>query len=527
MVNEEDLQKGGREVNQSGVSAISPLRQAGKFILANATVAAAVYLTAMGSAKLFGNADAVFSPIWPAGGVALAFSLLLGPQVLPGIFLPLFFSSLGAGNPWTFTILAPAGMTAAVGAGTALLARARFDIRLSSTRDVLLLAGLGAAIPMGVAGFWSAGCLVISGMMPPVGLWSVASIYWATNTAGTVVVAPVVLLMASGRFWPKATRFHDVAASLVQLGCVFLAAWLAFQGKPSATASMQALAYLPFPFLVWVALSRGLPAAALSVLLVVFTAAAFTSRGCGPFVSNSMVGTIWQIEAFIAIVATTGLLIAAGAESQRREKVLQIVAAQKTAELERLKAQVNPHFLFNCLNAIHGLICSDRDAAQEGVTALAQLLRTTLDLSKEPLIPFSKELDIVRETLRLEKMRYEEGLEWSVSADADTDGFLLPPMLLQPLVENAVKHGVDDGFGRVELNARMEAGDLVVCVRNTAPPNSNPAEWKDNVGLASVRARIDDACPEGSGLEFSKPAEGIVQALLRIKQTQKNSKEKP
>jgi hypothetical protein len=114
---------------------------------------------------------------------------------------------------------------------------------------------------------------------------------------------------------------------------------------------MQALAYLPFPFLVWVALSRGLPAAALSVLLVVFTAAAFTSRGCGPFVSNSMVGTIWQIEAFIAIVATTGLLIAAGAESQRREKVLQALAAHKTAELERLKAQVNPHFLFNCLSA--------------------------------------------------------------------------------------------------------------------------------------------------------------------------------
>jgi LytS/YehU family sensor histidine kinase len=77
---------------------------------------------------------------------------------------------------------------------------------------------------------------------------------------------------------------------------------------------------------------------------------------------------------------------------------------------------------------------------------------------------------------------------------------------------------VDDGFGRVELNARMEAGDLVVCVRNTAPPNSDPSAWKDNVGLASVRARIADACTAGSGLEFSKPAEGMVQALLRIKQ---------
>jgi hypothetical protein len=66
----------------------------------------------------------------------------------------------------------------------------------------------------------------------------------------------------------------------------------------------------------------------------------------------------------------------------------------------------------------------------------------------------------------------------------------------------------------------MEAGDLFVYVRNTAPPNSDPSAWKDNVGLASVRARIEDACPAGSALEFSKPAEGIVQALLRIKRTE-------
>jgi integral membrane sensor domain MASE1 len=508
------------------VWAFFSLKRAGQITLTNAAVAAAVYLTAMGSAKLFGNAEAVFSPIWPAGGVALACALLLSPRVLPGIFLPLLLSSYSAGNPWLFTILAPAGMTAAVGVGAALLGRSRFDIRLSSTRDVLLLAGLGAALPMGLAGFWSAACLVLSGLMPPTGLWSVASIYWATNTAGTVVVAPVLLLMASGRFWPKSTRFHDAASSVVQLACVLGASWLTFQEKPSGAASLQALAYLPFPFLVWVALSRGLPAAALSVLLIVFTAAAFTSRGCGPFVSSSTVGTIWQIEAFIAIVATTGLLIAAGAESQRREKKLQAVAAQKTAELERLKAQVNPHFLFNCLNAIHGLIRTDGEAAQNGVTALAQLLRTTLDLSKEPLIPLSKELEIIRETLHLEKMRYEEGLDWSVSADSDVESFLLPPMLLQPLVENAVKHGVDDGFGRVELHARLESGDLVVTIRNTAPPNSDPSTWKENIGLSSVRARIADACPAGSAVEFSKTAEGLVQTLLRIKRIPEDVKKR-
>jgi len=499
------------------VSAGFALKRAGKTFLANGAVAAVVYLTALGTAHLFGNADAVFSPVWPAGGVALASVLLLGPQVLPGIFLPLFLSSLAAGNPWLFTIPAPAGMTGAVWAGAWLLMRSRFDIHLASTRDVLLLAGLGAALPMGVAGFWSAACLVVSGMMPPTGLGSVGCIYWATNTAGTVVVAPVILLAASGRFHPGTARFHDAASTVVQLGCVFAATWLAFHGKASADYSLQALAYLPFPFLVWTALTRGLPAAALSVLVTVFTAVAFTSHGCGPFVSSSITGTIWRIEAFIAIVATTGLLIAAGAEAQRRANALKIVAAAKTAELERLKAQLNPHLLLNCLNVIHSLTGTDVAAAQLGVTSLSRLLRRSLDLSKESVIPLSKEIEIIRDSLALQKLRYEEGLEWSVSVDAKAGEFPVPPVLLQPLVENAVKHGVDDGFGRVELDARLDAGDLLVSVRNTAPPDANPSSWTDNIGLAGVRTRIAETCPAGSGIEFFKAPDGFIQVDVRIK----------
>lgn len=495
----------------------SPQSSKGKTFLANLLVAAAVYLTALGSAQLWGNADSAFSPIWPAGGVALASVLLLGSRVLPGIFLPLFLSSHAAGNPWLFSILAPAGMSIALWMGAALLKRSHFDIKLSSTQDVLLLVGLGAGIPMGLASAWSAACLSITGMMPPSAFIAVASVYWATNTTGTVVVAPVILLIASGRFWPRNTHFLEIARTLVQLACVFAAAWVAFQGKASETASMQALAYLPFPFLVWVALTRGLPAAALSVLFVVLTAVTFTIRGCGPFFSTSVIGMIWQIEAFIAIVATTGLLIGAGSEAQRREKLLQAIAATKSAELERLKAQVNPHFLFNCLTAIHALIRTDTQAAQSGVTSLSKLLRNSLDVSKEPLIPLSKELDIIRDSLHLQKMRFEEALDWSVSANAGSEAFPVPPMLLQPLVENAVKHGVADGFGRVELHARIEGDDLVVQIRNTAPPDSDPANWKENVGLASVRARIEDACPPGSGVEFSKTADGFIQALVRIK----------
>jgi LytS/YehU family sensor histidine kinase len=90
-------------------------------------------------------------------------------------------------------------------------------------------------------------------------------------------------------------------------------------------------------------------------------------------------------------------------------------------------------------------------------------------------------------------------------------------MLLQPLVENAVKHGVRDGFGRVEVSAQIAEGALVLRVGNTAPPDCDPTKWVENVGLAAVRARIAEACPPGSGVEFSKAREGWIEAFVRIK----------
>jgi LytS/YehU family sensor histidine kinase len=181
-----------------------------------------------------------------------------------------------------------------------------------------------------------------------------------------------------------------------------------------------------------------------------------------------------------------------------------------------LKAQVNPHFLFNCLTAIQSLVRTDSVAAGEGLGALSSLLRKSLDVAKHPLIPLGEELEIIRDALRLQKMRYEEGLEWSVGADKEAEEFRVPPMILQPLVENAVKHGVCDGFGRVDVNARVEEGALVVSVRNTAPPGGDPSVWSENVGLAGVRARIAESCAPGSGVEFSRTSDGWIQALVQI-----------
>jgi len=410
-------------------------------------------------------------------------------------------------------------MVAGIYLGRGLLHWRGFHPALGSTRDVLLLAGLGAALPMGFAGFWTAGCLWVDGRIGADYLPAVGAVYWVANTAGMVVVAPVVLLSAAGGFF-RGFGLGSAAGAALQLAVVFLASWLAFFAFSGGGVSGQALAYLPFPFLVWVALSRGLPGSALAVLTTVGVAVAATSRGTGPFVAGDVMTAFWQIEVFLAIVTTSGLLIGAGSDARRRERVLQAEAAARKAEMERLKAQVNPHFLFNCLAAIQSLIRTDSGAAERGLASLSLLLRRSLDVAKHPLIPLAEELEIIRDALTLQKMRYEEGLEWSVGADRDAGDFRVPPMLLQPLVENAVKHGVSDGFGRVDLTAEIENGDLLVRVRNTAPDGCDPANWGESVGLASVRTRIEESCPGGSGVAFSKTPDGWIQALVRIKPTE-------
>ena len=489
-----------------------------RIALENTLVGVAVFLAALLSKSIMPSSGTSTIPVlWPSAGVALAASLLLGWRVVPGIFLPFAVSGLASDFPWTFGLLSPLGICAVAVLSWWFLGRLKFDPSLPSIRDIFLFAGLGAVLPMGLAGFWTANCLIISGKLPASGLGEVAVFFGAAYTGGALVVTPALLLVASGRLYPKKIGWAKLGLGAIQLAVVFVSTWAVFSASGKSSSELSIAAYLPFPFVIWAALSGGMGMASLVVLVSSMTAAFFTGSGHGPFVSESAMGAILQLQAFIGILAASGLLIGSGTEARWREKALQAVAATRKAKLERLKAQVNPHFLFNCLTAIHSLVRTDGKAAEEGLTSLSSLLRKSLDVAKHPLIPLGEELEIIRDALRLQKMRYEEGLEWSVAADDEAEKFRVPPMLLQPLVENAVKHGVSDGFGRVDVTAVVNRGELLVKVRNTAPDGCDPANWGESVGLTSVRARIEEACPTGSGVEFNKTPDGWIQALVRIK----------
>ena len=147
---------------------------------------------------------------------------------------------------------------------------------------------------------------------------------------------------------------------------------------------------------------------------------------------------------------------------------LRLMTAAKESELRALKSQVNPHFIFNSLNSLRALIDENPARARQSVTQLANLLRYSLQSSQLATVPFEEELRVVNDYLALEQVRHEERLRLRLDIAPETLALPLPPMLLQTLVENAVKYGISqraDG-GEIAIIARSEPGFLRLQVTN-------------------------------------------------------------
>lgn len=164
------------------------------------------------------------------------------------------------------------------------------------------------------------------------------------------------------------------------------------------------------------------------------------------------------------------------------------------ASLRALKAQLNPHFLFNALNSVMTLIASDPPAAQRMLVRLSELLRITLAANDEQEVSVAQELDLVTRYLDIERIRFGERLTVEIEADAPVRDSLVPALVLQPLVENAIVHGLSQrpGPGRVEVRARLSGGNVVLSVRDDGPGMARPsAHAGKGIGLGNLRARLE------------------------------------
>jgi signal transduction histidine kinase len=203
-----------------------------------------------------------------------------------------------------------------------------------------------------------------------------------------------------------------------------------------------------------------------------------------------------------------------------RERELRTMELEKQlaqAKLQALQMQLNPHFLFNTLHSISSLMHQDVEAADGMITQLSDLLRTALDSSDTQEVTLRQELEFLQRYLKIEQTRFGSRLSVKTDIAPDTLDARVPNLILQPLVENAIRHGIEPHAkpGRVELRAKREAGTLVleVCDNGAGLRKDVPSE--ERVGLSNTRARLRTLHGEAHGFELrDAPGGGLLVRLV-------------
>jgi two-component system, LytTR family, sensor kinase len=188
----------------------------------------------------------------------------------------------------------------------------------------------------------------------------------------------------------------------------------------------------------------------------------------------------------------------------------------KELELKTIKAHINPHFIFNSLNSIRALVDENPQRARKAVTELSNILRSSMHAEKLETVPFEKELLIVKDYLALEHMRFEDRLKVEYDIDEDTLNQPVPPMMLQTLVENAIKHGISkqiDG-GVVKITSDFTGNYHELIVQNTGQLKSSYNA--DGFGLSSTNNRLSLLYGEDAKFKIGQVNGSLVEARVLI-----------
>ena len=304
--------------------------------------------------------------------------------------------------------------------------------------------------------------------------WGVTQLYiwWAFT--------PLVALLVR-RFPFERERPARAALAYVTAGAVIIPAWSAVfvflywtLGGPGAPATVAEL-----PAMWWVELLRRLPILLLTYLVIVLN------------------------------------LVALDYYRKYRDREYRLVQAQ----LQTLKAQLQPHFLFNTLNSISALMHEDVEAADRMLVSLGDLLRATLSEVGGQEVSLRGELEVLDLYLRIQLIRFQDRLKVNTDVDPRSLDACVPNLVLQPLVENAIKHGITPHSvdGVIDISARLEGSTLVLSVRDDGPGLHEPKDaTKEGVGLSNTRARLERLYGAAQSLKYGNADEGGFEVELRI-----------
>jgi len=303
-----------------------------------------------------------------------------------------------------------------------------------------------------------------------------SSLYW-------VIVTPVALALAAR--WPLTPGRIGVS--------------LPVHAAAVAGLSVPYLLMVAFPIWLWDQRGDGQIAFGPFLVTAAVSSRALLGAGCyaGAIAIHRSLETVQSLEA-------------------GRAKAAQLEAELARAQLRALQMQLHPHFLFNTLQAIRTLIDDDPAAARRTVTLLGDLLRHTLAEGEDPSVPLRRELEFVRGYLAIEAVRLGDRLSVAIDVPADLLDARVPGFLLQPLVENAIRHGIATRRepGRIEVGARKAGATLELTVYNDGPPLAR-SDRPGGIGLATTRNRLARIYGDRAALDLAADGAG-VRATIRV-----------
>ncbi|PIP77423.1 MAG: histidine kinase [Ignavibacteria bacterium CG22_combo_CG10-13_8_21_14_all_37_15] len=211
----------------------------------------------------------------------------------------------------------------------------------------------------------------------------------------------------------------------------------------------------------------------------------------------------FSVAGFFVILFNTGILIFLWSiiyflvhyfENYKKSEIERLVweAAVKDFELKTLKSQLNPHFMFNALNSIRALIEENPSAAKTAITQLSNIFRYSLKIERTETVPFEEEIKTVEDYLGLEKARFEERLKYEIAYSPDVKNIEIPPMMIQTLVENGIKHGVsklpEGGF--VNVTAERARNFLILEIENSGFVADDAISHAKGYGISNTKQRL-------------------------------------
>lgn len=236
-------------------------------------------------------------------------------------------------------------------------------------------------------------------------------------------------------------------------------------------------------------------------------------------ISHYFVNKYWYFDlpfyfSILAIAFTRHFYVVALTETQR---ITELEAQLVNTELNALKSQLNPHFLFNTLNSVSGLIRLDKKAdANNALSELSSMLRAVLENQRKKLIPLHREMDFIGSYLSIQKLRFGEKLDIEVEVEEQAKQELVPFMILQPLVENAVQHGsqMESDKNTLRLQVKKNVDSVEITLVNKVPENGEKNGF--GIGLENCRQRLSRIYPNNFELTLNSLPNRYFETFLKI-----------